>query len=53
MLVFQGLSHYEKVIQYPDIMKKLDDLETEITGGTTATVALIYKNKLYVANVGM
>lgn len=33
-------------------MKKLDALEREITGGTTATVALVYKSKLYVANVG-
>ena len=33
-------------------MKQLDNLEKEISGGTTATVSLIYKNKLFVANVG-
>ena len=33
-------------------MKKLQELEKEISGGTTATVVLIYNNKIYVANVG-
>lgn len=33
-------------------MKKLEELEREISGGTTATVALVYKSKLYTANVG-
>lgn len=48
----QGISHYEACKQYPDTMKQLDNLEKEISGGTTATVSLIYKNKLFVANVG-
>lgn len=30
----------------------MQELQDEITGGTTAVVALIFKNKLYVANVG-
>jgi hypothetical protein len=51
-IVWQGIGHYEALNQYPEVMKKLDDLEREITGGTTATVALVYKGKLYVANVG-
>lgn len=48
----QGIGHYEALNQFPDVKKKLDALEREITGGTTATVALVYKSKLYVANVG-
>ncbi|CAG2199572.1 MAP3K7IP1 [Mytilus edulis] len=48
----EGISHYEACKQYPDTMKQLDNLEKEISGGTTATVSLIYKNKLFVANVG-
>ncbi|XP_069124161.1 LOW QUALITY PROTEIN: TGF-beta-activated kinase 1 and MAP3K7-binding protein 1-like [Argopecten irradians] len=48
----EGLDHYDACRQYPDIMSKLDELEKMITGGTTATVALICHNKLYVANVG-
>ncbi|XP_060079626.1 TGF-beta-activated kinase 1 and MAP3K7-binding protein 1-like isoform X2 [Ylistrum balloti] len=48
----EGLDHYDACRQYPDIMNKLNELERNITGGTTATVALICHNKLYVANVG-
>lgn len=52
IMPLQGIGHYEALNQFPDVMKKLDALEREITGGTTATVALVYKSKLYVANVG-
>ncbi|XP_022312975.2 TGF-beta-activated kinase 1 and MAP3K7-binding protein 1-like [Crassostrea virginica] len=44
--------HYEGLNPFPDVMKKLEELEREISGGTTATVALVYKSKLYTANVG-
>lgn len=47
------MSQYDAYRQYPELMSKLDDLERDITGGTTATVALICNSKLYVANVGM
>ena len=33
-------------------MSRIQALQDEIGGGTTAVVALIFKNKLYVANVG-
>lgn len=48
----EGINHFEAQQKYPDIIKKLEDLDREISGGTTATVVLIYNNKLYVANVG-
>lgn len=48
----EGINPYEATQQFPDIMSKLDALEAEIKGGTTATVALCYRQKLYVANVG-
>lgn len=48
----EGLSYHEACQQYPDIMNKLHALDSEISGGTTATVVLIYNNKLYMANVG-
>ncbi|XP_041839773.1 TGF-beta-activated kinase 1 and MAP3K7-binding protein 1 isoform X3 [Melanotaenia boesemani] len=40
------LPHNEKV------QERLKELEQEVSGGTTAVVALILNNKLYVANVG-
>lgn len=49
---FQGISDYEAYNKYPALMKGLEDLDKEISGGTTATVVLIYNGKLYVANVG-
>ncbi|XP_052773974.1 TGF-beta-activated kinase 1 and MAP3K7-binding protein 1-like [Mya arenaria] len=48
----EGISYHEACQTYPDIMNKLHTLDSEISGGTTATVVLIYNNKLYVANVG-
>ncbi|XP_005094474.1 TGF-beta-activated kinase 1 and MAP3K7-binding protein 1 isoform X2 [Aplysia californica] len=48
----EGIGQYEAYQKYPDVISKLQELEKEISGGTTATVVLIYNNKLYVANVG-
>jgi len=48
----QGISYHEACQTYPDIIEKLHKLDNEICGGTTGTVVLIYKEKLYVANVG-
>ncbi|KAK6171338.1 hypothetical protein SNE40_019549 [Patella caerulea] len=48
----EGLSDFDAYQKYPEIMNKLHALETQISGGTTACVVLIYNNKLYVANVG-
>ncbi|XP_065351282.1 TGF-beta-activated kinase 1 and MAP3K7-binding protein 1-like [Cloeon dipterum] len=48
----QGLSSYEAYQKYPELVNKLQQLNNEIASGTTAVVALIYRGKLYVANVG-
>ncbi|XP_070580706.1 TGF-beta-activated kinase 1 and MAP3K7-binding protein 1-like [Ptychodera flava] len=48
----EGLSDYEVYQQYPESVNRLQQLESEINGGTTAIVTLIVNNKLYVANVG-
>jgi len=36
-----------------DILQRLKSIDSQLHGGTTALVALIVNNKLYVANVGM
>lgn len=48
----EGLSDYQTCRQFPDVIEKLQVLNTEIAGGTTAVVALVQNEKLYVANVG-
>ena len=48
----QGLSDYELYQKYPDVVEKLQSLDSEIIGGTSAIVSLIHKGKLYVASVG-
>ncbi|XP_042200942.1 TGF-beta-activated kinase 1 and MAP3K7-binding protein 1 [Callorhinchus milii] len=44
----EGVPHH----QYQKLLDKLSKVEREITGGTTAIVALILNNKLYIANIG-
>ena len=48
LFIFQGLSPYEAYSQCPDLYR----LDNEIAGGTTAVVAVIVHNRLYVGNVG-
>ena len=48
----QGLTSYQAQLQYPDEVAQLQGLESEITGGCTAVLAVIANKKLYVANVG-
>ena len=50
--IIQGKNPYELCQQYPKIYSQLQETETQISGGTTAVVATVLKNKLYVANVG-
>uniref|UniRef100_A0A8C4NEK0 TGF-beta activated kinase 1 (MAP3K7) binding protein 1 n=1 Tax=Eptatretus burgeri TaxID=7764 RepID=A0A8C4NEK0_EPTBU len=38
--------------QYPQLVERLQALEREVGGGTTAVVALVLNNRLFVANVG-
>ncbi|GLH04118.1 Probable protein phosphatase CG10417 [Gryllus bimaculatus] len=47
-----GLTSYEVYQKYPDLIDKLNALNCELSAGTTAVVALIYRGRLYVANVG-
>lgn len=47
-----GLNEYETYQKYPHLADKLKSLNAELSCGTTAVVALIHCNKLYVANVG-
>ncbi|XP_067120574.1 TGF-beta-activated kinase 1 and MAP3K7-binding protein 1-like isoform X1 [Centruroides vittatus] len=48
----QEAGMYATYRNQPEIIDCLRTISSEISGGTTAAVALIVKNKLYVANVG-
>ncbi|XP_033106084.1 TGF-beta-activated kinase 1 and MAP3K7-binding protein 1-like [Anneissia japonica] len=48
----EGLKDYELINQYPDLVTRLQHLDSQIAGGTTAVVCLIHKEKLYLGNVG-
>ncbi|KAK0082632.1 hypothetical protein PV325_010080 [Microctonus aethiopoides] len=47
-----GLNSYETYQKFPDAVDKLNALNCELSAGTSALVALVYRNRLYVANVG-
>lgn len=47
-----GLTQYEAYQKVPHIVQSINKLNNELSSGTAAAVALIYDNKLYVANVG-
>lgn len=49
----QGINTYNAYMKYPVIMNELKQLEQQLSGGTTATVVVIFNNKIFVANVGM
>ena len=38
--------------RYPNHVNRMSELDEQIRGGTTAAVAVIKHNQLYVANVG-
>lgn len=48
----QGLNLYEAYQKVPDVVENIKRINIELSSGTTAAIAYIYKNKLYVANVG-
>lgn len=43
---------YEAHQRYPNEVMELNEIQQQISSGASAVVALIYRNKLYVANVG-
>ncbi|XP_054257236.1 TGF-beta-activated kinase 1 and MAP3K7-binding protein 1-like [Macrosteles quadrilineatus] len=47
-----GLTSYEAYQKYPHLVDKLKRLNGELSSGTTAVIALIRNNRLFVANVG-
>lgn len=48
----QGMNSYEAYQKEPHIVEEIKRLNYDLSSGTAAAVALIYNNKLYVANVG-
>ena len=38
--------------EYPELVNRVETLDAEIRGGTSAVVALVLNNRLYVANAG-
>lgn len=48
----QGMNSYEAYQKVPHIVEEIKRLNYELSSGTAAAVALVYNNKLYVANVG-
>jgi len=38
--------------KYPEVVNRVETLDAEIRGGTSAVVALVFNNRLYVANAG-
>ncbi|XP_068207269.1 TGF-beta-activated kinase 1 and MAP3K7-binding protein 1-like isoform X2 [Palaemon carinicauda] len=47
-----GMSQFEAAQKYPETFSRLQALEHEIRGGTTAVVALVHGGNLYIGNVG-
>ncbi|KAH0558093.1 TGF-beta-activated kinase 1 and MAP3K7-binding protein 1-like isoform X1 [Cotesia glomerata] len=48
----EELNSYEAYQKFPDLVNKLNKLNRQLAAGTSAIVALVFRNNLYVANVG-
>ena len=48
----QELNSYQAQQKFPTEVARLQELESHISGGCTAVVAVLTNNRLYVANVG-
>ena len=51
-ICLQGMSSYQAYQTFPLKVARLQQLTEEISGGSTVVIAIIYANKLFVANVG-
>lgn len=47
-----GLSEYEIAQNYQQVLDELNKINQELTVGASVVIALIYKKKLYIANLG-
>ncbi|KAK3851649.1 hypothetical protein Pcinc_041719 [Petrolisthes cinctipes] len=47
-----GMSQFEAAQNFPETFSRLQALDQEIRGGTTAVVALVYGGRLHVGNLG-
>ena len=47
-----GSASDEAFEKYPELVTRVETLDAEIRGGTSAVVALVFNNRLYVANAG-
>ncbi|XP_066146076.1 TGF-beta-activated kinase 1 and MAP3K7-binding protein 1-like [Euwallacea fornicatus] len=50
--ISDGMNSYEAYKKSPALMEKIKSLNCQLASGSAAAVSLIYKNKLYVGNVG-
>ena len=48
----QGMKSYQAQQSFPGLVARLQELESCISGGCTAAVAVLTSSRLYVANVG-
>lgn len=46
------MNSYEAYQKFPHVVDKLKALNSELSAGTTAVIALVYGERLYVSNVG-
>ena len=46
------MNSYQAYLQYPAEVKRLQELEPKISGGTTVVLAVVCENTLYIANTG-
>ena len=51
-ILFQGVTAENLYEKCPDLYKQLQTIDSELSGGCTAVVGLVFHNKLFVANVG-
>lgn len=48
----EGLTYYEAYQRVPEVVENIKKINQDLSSGTAVAIALIFNNKLYVANVG-